>query len=198
MNINPVSSRSIALLGTSADPPTNGHKALLIGLSKLFPKVVTWASDNPAKKHSISLIQRYELLNILVETIAIPNLELKQELSSKWAVNTLDEAAKYWPDNDFFLIIGSDLIQDLPTWHEAKNLVKKASLGIVPREGWPLNKADLQLIHDLGGQTEVLPLKIPATASSAVRCQPILSQIPEAILPILQQKNLYGIPRNIQ
>ena len=73
-----ISYRSIALLGTSADPPTNGHQALLIGLCKLFPKVLTWASNNPGKKHEHSLNQRIELLNALVEKLSLPNLELKQ------------------------------------------------------------------------------------------------------------------------
>ncbi len=38
---------TIALFGTSADPPTCGHQALLEGLVAMFPKVATWASDNP-------------------------------------------------------------------------------------------------------------------------------------------------------
>ena len=48
---------SIALFGTSADPPTLGHEALLSELTKIFPKVITWASDNPEKKHQIPLLK---------------------------------------------------------------------------------------------------------------------------------------------
>ena len=40
---------SIALFGTSADPPTLGHEALLSELTKIFPKVITWASDTLIK-----------------------------------------------------------------------------------------------------------------------------------------------------
>ena len=57
---------SIALFGTSADPPTLGHQGLLKELIKIFPKVITWASDNPEKKHEIPLIKRTQLLKILV------------------------------------------------------------------------------------------------------------------------------------
>ena len=70
---------SIALLGTSADPPTFGHQALLEGLSTLFPKVVTWASDNPNKRHGIPLKKRCELLQILVKDLAIPKIEIIQD-----------------------------------------------------------------------------------------------------------------------
>ena len=67
---------SIALFGTSADPPTLGHEALLGELIKIFPKVITWASDNPDKKHQIPLLKRSELLRILVKKISNPKLEL--------------------------------------------------------------------------------------------------------------------------
>ena len=83
---------TIALLGTSADPPTCGHQALLKGLLKLFPKVVTWASDNPLKQHGESLENRHALLNALVEAISNPKLQLIQELSSPWTITTLERA----------------------------------------------------------------------------------------------------------
>ena len=82
----------IALFGTSADPPTNGHLALLKGLLEIFPMVITWASDNPIKIHGASLDKRYELLNTLVQDISNPNLKLVQELSSPWTIETLKRA----------------------------------------------------------------------------------------------------------
>ena len=36
--------QTIALFGTSADPPSTGHRALLEGLLDHYPQVVTWAS----------------------------------------------------------------------------------------------------------------------------------------------------------
>ena len=190
--------RSIALLGTSADPPTNGHQALLIGLCKLFPKVLTWASNNPGKKHNQSLDQRLELLDALVKKISLPNLELKQSLSHKWAVKTLEKASNYWPTKNLVLVIGSDLVKDIPTWFEAKDIFKKSQIGIVPRKGWPLKSSELQTIKDMGGKSLLLPLTIPNTASSDIKTQHIFSQVPEAILSIIKQKKLYEISENTQ
>ena len=196
MKIN--SYKSIALLGTSADPPTNGHQALLIGLCKLFPKVLTWASNNPGKKHHQSLNQRLELLEALVKTLALPNLELKQSLSHKWAIKTLEKASDYWPTKNLVLIIGSDLVKDIPTWCKAKDIFRKSHIGIVPRQGWPLKSAELQTIEDMGGKSFLLPLKVPNTSSSEIKTQQIFSQVPEAILSIIKQKKLYGIRENKQ
>ncbi|MGB3262812.1 MAG: adenylyltransferase/cytidyltransferase family protein, partial [Microcoleus sp.] len=54
--------QKIALFGTSADPPTAGHKTILSWLSQHFDWVAVWASDNPFKSHSTSLEHRSAML----------------------------------------------------------------------------------------------------------------------------------------
>ncbi len=185
----------IALLGTSADPPTLGHQALLEGLLKIFPKVITWASDNPLKTHSAPLEIRYELLNALVSSIANPQLEIIQDLSSPWSITTLEKAANRWPNNEFIFVVGSDLAWQIPSWAKSKNLLQKVRIGIAPREGWPIKDEHLHSLKALGGQVDILPLKIPASASSEARNNFAASQIPPDILPLVLEKNLYGLSR---
>ena len=50
--------KSIALFGTSADPPTIGHKKILEELSKIYSFTISYVSNNPKKKHieDLSLI----------------------------------------------------------------------------------------------------------------------------------------------
>ena len=43
--------KSIALFGTSADPPTIGHKKILEELSKIYAHTICYVSNNPKKKH---------------------------------------------------------------------------------------------------------------------------------------------------
>ena len=187
---------SIALLGTSADPPTFGHQALLKGLANLFPKVITWASDNPEKEHEIPLIQRHKLLKIIVNNIEDPKIRIVQELSSPWTITTLELASKIWPQSNLNFVIGSDLIQHMPQWLNSKSIFEKAKIAIAPREGWPINSNQLQEIKKLGAKIEILPLKIPCSSSSSFREQPNKSSIPSEILPILLKENLYGINSN--
>ncbi len=80
---------TIALLGTSADPPTLGHQALLEGLLDHFQRVATWASDNPLKRHDASLDLRSELLQALVMAIDNPRISIDQTLSSPYTFTTL-------------------------------------------------------------------------------------------------------------
>ncbi len=186
-------SKPIALLGTSADPPTHGHEALLKGLLKIFPKVVTWASDNPIKTHGASLEHRHELLKALVEAIANPRLQLIQGLSSPWTIRTLEKANQIWPKEPLIFVIGSDLAGQIPTWENPKALMQKARIGIAIREGWPLQKEQLNSLKSLGGEIDLLPLQIPASASSQVRQDPKICQIPKSILSIVLEQKLYGL-----
>ena len=130
----------IALLGTSADPPTVGHQALLEGLLTQFDRVATWASDNPMKRHDADLKLRCDLLRTLVDAIADPRLQLAQDLSSPFAISTLERASQRWPDHRLCFVVGSDLAPQIKTWKEAQRFLKHCNLGIVPRDGWPLQR----------------------------------------------------------
>ncbi len=182
-----------ALLGTSADPPTLGHKALLEGLLKLFPKVITWASDNPAKEHGLPLNKRTELLQILVKKIDHPNLKLIQDLSSPRTFKTLEKAQTMLPKESFTFVIGSDLTGQVPHWTDAKKFLTRTRLGIAPREGWPIQKKELKAIEVLGGKIQLLPLIIPASSSSNFRENHNKSHLPSEVLKKILKENLYKI-----
>ena len=190
-------SETIALWGTSADPPTLGHEILLKGLLKLFPKVVTWVSDNPIKTHCISIEKRVLLLTMLVESINNNNLELIQEISSPFTIQTLERAIEIWPRKNFVFIIGSDLIAQVPTWLDAKIVAQKTRFAIVPRKGWPTNELEVNELKSIGGKIDFLPLNVPATASSEARTKLGSKQIPLSIRKIALKENLYGSRKDL-
>ena len=187
---------SIALFGTSADPPTLGHEALLSELTKIFPKVITWASDNPDKKHQIPLLKRTQLLRILVKKISHPKLELVQELSSPRTIHTLKKAFQKWPEASFSFVIGSDLAVQVPKWLNAKSILKKATIAIAMRDGWPISDQQLEEIKKLGGEIDLLPFHIPESSSSKFRERPQEVLVPQELLPLLLEENLYGLADN--
>jgi len=186
----------VALFGTSADPPTRGHQALLEGLLQLYPTVVTWASDNPHKQHGAPLEQRAALLGQLVAAIGNPRLSHRQELSSPWAITTLERAAACWPGRELVFVVGSDLAPQIPSWKQAPAVLERCLLAIAPRAGWPLQAGSVEALEALGGRVISLNLEVPATASSAVRQNPDPSQIPAALVPLLLEHNLYGLSRS--
>jgi len=188
---------AIALFGTSADPPTCGHRALLEGLLTLFPLVATWASDNPLKQHGAPLEIRVQLLAALVAAIANPRLSLEQQLSSPWSIETLERAAQCWPDHERVFVVGSDLLPQIPHWRQADQLLANVRLAVAPRQGWPLRQDDLERLGQAGAKVELLPLQIPASASRLVRQapggQPDASLVPAELWPLLCRHGLYGL-----
>jgi nicotinate-nucleotide adenylyltransferase len=90
-------------------------------------------------------------------------------------------------------VVGSDLAAQIPSWKQAEAVLKACVLAIAPRAGWPLQPKQLEQLTQLGGRVVILPLQVPATASSAVRQTPDPAQLPAALLPLLLEQNLYGL-----
>ena len=81
--------RKIALFGTSADPPTNGHKSIIKELSKIYNLVISYASDNPSKKHKEKLFFRSLLLETLIRDLEDPQVIFDQDITSQWAISSI-------------------------------------------------------------------------------------------------------------
>jgi len=185
-------SEAIALFGTSADPPTLGHQTLLEHVLEHYPRVITWASDNPHKRHGATLDQREQLLAAVVQSIDNPRLELRQELSSPWAITTLERAQQLWPNAALVFVIGSDLVPQILQWRQAQEVLRRAQITVVPRAGCPLQSDAVQALRAQGAQVAVLELPIPATASSNLRQNPSPDQLPAAVWALIREHNLYG------
>jgi nicotinate-nucleotide adenylyltransferase len=183
---------AIALLGTSADPPTHGHRALLEELLRHYPAVATWASDNPQKRHRAPLALRQALLAALVEAIGDPRLQLVQELSSPWTEETLARAGRLWPQRQPVFVVGSDLVDQIPRWRHASRWLPGCRLAVVPRRGWALAAGALERLRQLGAKPELLKLDVPASASSGARAAADPGEVPEALWPLLRKHDPYG------
>ena len=183
----------IALFGTSADPPTRGHQALLEQLLHRYDRVATWASDNPMKQHGAPLSLRSMLLKALVGQLNSPNLDLAQDLSSPFTMETLRRAHQRWPQHNLVFVVGSDLAAQIPSWKQADQWLSQCQMAIAPRQGWPLTQMALADLTRCGASVEVLDVEIPASASSEQRRAPQLEQVPRAVWPLLLEHNLYGL-----
>jgi len=184
---------SIALFGTSADPPTAGHQAILVWLSQHFDQVAVWASDNPFKEHQTPLDHRATMLQLLIEDIYPPrqNLRLMQELSSPRALITVERARQRWPDATFTLTIGSDLVTQLPRWYQIEDLLRQVKLLIVPRPGYVITEIDLASLRQVGASFTVADLEVPAVSSTAYRAEGDPEIVTPPIEAYIHREHLY-------
>ncbi len=184
----------IALFGTSADPPTSGHQAIVRWLSHHYDRVVIWAADNPFKSHQTPLEHRVTMLRLLITDINSPrhNISLEQELSSLRTLETVEKAKERWKeDAEFTLVIGSDLLAQLPRWYRVEDLLQQVQLLVVKRPGYVMDKSSLQALENLGAKIAIAELTGPDVSSTAYR----ESGDPEALTPpvidYIHQQHLY-------
>ena len=87
--------KSIALFGTSADPPTIGHKKILEELSKIYAFTISYVSNNPKKKHIEDISTRSHLLKTLIEDLDNPKILFNQSVSSQWALESIKSVKEF-------------------------------------------------------------------------------------------------------
>ncbi|MEL7010377.1 MAG: nicotinate-nucleotide adenylyltransferase [Cyanobacteria bacterium J06648_1] len=190
--------KNIALFGTSADPPTIGHQTILYWLSQHYDRVVVWASDNPFKQHQTPLPDRNQMLQLAIETLALDNINLYPELSDRFTLITVNRAREKWGQEvDFSLVIGSDILPQMPSWYRIKELLAQVRLAIVPRRGYRIEQTDLASLRDLGGEYAIAALNAPQVSSSTYRLEKDRSLVTPAVRDYIYQHGLYGVVEEV-
>ena len=118
--------KSIALFGTSADPPTIGHKKILEELSKIYAFTIGYVSNNPNKNHIEDISIRSHLLKTLIDDLDNPKILFNQKISSQWAVESIKKCKEIYKFNN--LCIGITQI----SVNTSLNLIKKLILLTAP------------------------------------------------------------------
>lgn len=183
----------IALFGTSADPPTIGHQAILEWLAQQFDQVAVWAADNPFKQHQTPLVHRQEMLRLLIEPLqaAGQSVALYPELSHSRTLRTVERAYQRWPQAEFTLVVGSDLVPTITHWYRIQELLAQIKLLIVSRPGATLAASDLQQLRQKGADLAIADFTGPAVSSTAYREQGNTEGLTPTIEAYIHQQGLY-------
>jgi nicotinate-nucleotide adenylyltransferase len=184
----------IALFGTSADPPTAGHQEILRWLSERYDWVAVWAADNPFKSHQTPLEHRAAMLRLLIADMDAPrhNVAVAQDLSSWRTLETVEKAKQHWgEDAEYTLVIGSDLINQLPRWYKIEDLLQQVQLLIVPRPGYALEESSLEAVQKLGGKIAIASLMGLNVSSTAYREHGDTEALIAPIVAYIHQQHLY-------
>ena len=192
----------IALFGTSADPPHQGHGAILAWLATQFDHVAVWTANNPFKDHQTDLGDRRRMLELLIDELDAPagRVQVHPELSHMRTVITLERARQIWPGGKFWLVVGADLVEQLPTWQRAEEIFATVSLLVIPRPGYDLSDASLAPLRQ---RTAVAVAEMPAIDVSSSRYRqcddpqnhPDAPGLTSAVQAYITQHHLYPCPQ---
>ena len=183
--------KSIALFGTSADPPTIGHKKILEELSKIYAFTISYVSNNPKKKHIEDISIRSHLLKTLIEDLDNPKILFNQSVSSQWAVESIKKCKEIYKFNNLDFVIGSDLIKDIFYWKNFDQIILEVSFFIILREGYPVESNTLKMLETYKVKFKISTIKIPNISSSKFRLNFNCSNLPSSLIDIVKRNNLY-------
>ena len=183
--------KSIALFGTSADPPTIGHKKILEELSKTYPFTISYVSNNPKKKHIEDISIRSHLLKTLIDDLDNPKILFNQKISSQWAVESIKKCKEIYKFNNLDFVIGSDLIKDIFYWKNFDKIILEVSFFIILREGYPVESNTLKMLETYKVKFKISTIKTPNISSSKFRLNFNCSNLPSSLIDIVKRNNLY-------
>jgi len=183
--------KSIALFGTSADPPTIGHKKILEELSKIYSFTISYVSNNPNKTHKEDISIRSHLLKTLIEDLDNPKILFNQSLSSQWAVESIKKCKRIYEFNNLDFVIGSDLIKDIFYWKNFDKIILEVSFFIILREGYPVESNTLKMLETYNVKFKISSIKIPNISSSKFRLNFNYSNLPTSLVDFVKKNNLY-------
>ena len=183
--------KSIALFGTSADPPTIGHKKILEELSKIYSFTISYVSNNPNKTHKEDISIRSHLLKTLIDDLDNPKILFNQRISSKWAIESIKHCKKIYEFNNLDFVIGSDLINDIFCWKNFDKIINEVNFFIIKREGYPIEPSTIKMLDNHKVKFKISTIKIPNISSSNFRLNSNYSYLPKSLIDFVKKNNLY-------
>ena len=190
--------KTIALYGTSADPPTIGHKKILEELSKIYAFTISYVSNNPKKKHIEDISIRSHLLKTLIDDLDNPKILFNQKISSQWAVESIKKSKEIYEFNNLDFVIGSDLIKDIFHWKNFDKIILEVSFFIILREGYPVESNTLEMLENYKVKFKISTITIPGTSSSNFRLNFNYSNLPTSLIDIVKKNNLYNSTKLVE
>ncbi|MED4225849.1 nicotinate-nucleotide adenylyltransferase [Neobacillus cucumis] len=193
--------KKVGILGGTFNPPHYGH--LLIAnevLSELDLDII-WFMPNhepPHKKKpdSVKDEERLRMLELAITgntNFSVQPIELKRTGPS-YTVDTMKILNENYPEYQFFFIIGADMIEYLPKWHDIDILVNLVQFVGVERPSYN-HQTDYPVLYIDVPSIDVSSSMIRDRVKRGKSVQYLL---PDSVIDYIEEKQLYGTPSGIK
>jgi nicotinate-nucleotide adenylyltransferase len=182
----------VALFGGSFNPPHVAHQ--MVALYVLETKQVDQLWFVPCYRHPFAkplapFENRLRMCEIAAKGVGprarVTEIERVIGGPSK-TINTVRRLRKLHPKNTFSVVIGSDLVAEVPTWHKTEELQKSVEFMVVGRRAAP-------------GAADYSAITMPEVSSTEVRRllraeKSVEGLVPRAVLDYIYRHGLYREP----
>lgn len=194
----------IGVFGGCFNPPHLGHirsaqyAASSLGLSRVL---LIPTNEGPHKQISTpSPLQRLEMVRLAVagtEVLEACDLEISREGTS-YTHDTLCQLRSRYPEAEFTLLLGSDMLRSFPEWRNADQITQEARLAILLRGGkQEQDSVSKQAAALEAGGASVTVVGNPVTDISSTQLRRLLafgcadSFLPPAVASYIREQGLY-------
>ncbi|HLR80599.1 MAG TPA: nicotinate-nucleotide adenylyltransferase [Bacillota bacterium] len=191
--------KRIGILGGTFDPPHIGHLIIAEEVRIALDLTEVWfipTYEPPHKDRASSSVE--DRLNMLQRAIGehphfkINTIEIERSGKS-YTIDTMKTFKRMYPEDEFFFIIGADMVEYLPNWFKIEELIKLVTFVGVKRPGfnvesdYPVVEVDIPII-DISSTT---------IRSRLARKQSIKYLTPDAVISYIKERQLYGTSGSI-
>tara|TARA_Y100001968_G_C19256927_1_gene667282 strand:+ start:304 stop:894 length:591 start_codon:yes stop_codon:yes gene_type:complete len=138
----------ICFLGGTFDPPHMGHLKIALECLKQCQKFIFIPSkQSPHKKNppSFDCSHRLKMLDMLASSyknIEIDSFEIDSAKQISYTIDTIRYLVEKYKGASIYMVVGSDLINDIKLWKESEEIRKKVKIICFKRAGY--NKIDFE------------------------------------------------------
>ncbi len=177
----------VAIYGGSFNPPHVGHAMVASWIQWTNRADVVWLL--PTFRHAFEKALapwelRVRMAQALADTVGggcrVETVEADLPVPS-YTVRTLEVLAARHPEHELALVVGADVLQQLPQWREIDRLLARFPLIEVGRQGWPA-------LPDAPSFPDVSSTDIRARIASGA---PYRHLVPVAVAAIVDAAGLY-------
>lgn len=195
----------IGILGGTFDPVHVGHLhvASCARQSLSLDHVVLMPAGTPPHKTDTQIASarhRYRMLELATSGISgfrPEALDLAPDAPS-YTSELLERFQAHHPAADLWFVVGSDSLQDFPTWHDPQRIIQLARLAVAPRPGWDIQEILVSTQLDgLADHTDVISTLPVEISSSRIRTRVAMGQSVEwlVVAPVLEYIVKQGLYR---
>ena len=202
----------IGIFGGTFNPPHKGHVRIVEKMTEELnlDKVLIIPNKKPTHKRCDDLADNQHRLEMCKMAFNNPiyevsSMEIDRE-SDSYTIYTLNELAERYPDDEFFLIIGSDMFLIFNKWYKHKELLERCTLCVASRDNddtikqlraYAFDTLGIYIKELDGKHIHISPMSAYEVSSSDIRARiaegkSIYGMTDPGIIEYMEKNKLYG------
>ena len=195
----------IGIYGGSFDPVHNGHvnAALTFKEELSLDKIIVIPAYQPPHKKGLALTPSEHRLNMCnlafgeMEGFEVSDIEIRRA-DEGYMADTIAELREIYPDDEFYLLIGGDMLLSFRQWYAWSKITDEAVLAVAARnwEDDSALEAEAAILRSYEAEVKIVPIDVKEISSTAVRetvrrADDISSMVPKGVDEYIWNHYLY-------